>query len=127
MKKPKKVQQEKKEEFFTDDPHFKGEKLFSVGGGHYVQFNGEGPLPDEIVDFIRSTSRKPPFMLLPEMPVDFYLSKGISGASKVHWTGRGALPPAVMAYLHDHGTLPRTRENNEDGDEDEEDPEEDLF
>jgi hypothetical protein len=105
------------------DPYYEGEKLYAIGGGRYIQFNGEGPLPEVLKQFTQRTGRKPPFMLLPEYPVDFYLSKGFGGASKVHWSGKGSLPPAVMAYLNDNGTLPRTRENidEEDDTEDEDD------
>ena len=100
------------------DSYFDGEKLYSVSGGKYIQYNGKGPLPQEMADFMRRTGRKPPFMLLPEMPVDFFLSKGFGGASKVHWPAEGPLPESVLHYLHENGTLPRTRENSEDEDED---------
>ena len=110
----------------NEDPYFDGEKLFAVGGGRYIQYNGIGPMPEEIAGYMSRTGRKPPFMLLPETAVDFYLSKGFGGSSKVHWSGEGKLPDAVFSYLNDHGTLPRTRENTEededfDGEPDEED------
>ncbi len=109
------------------DSYYDGEKLYAVSGGRYIQFNGIGPLPDDIAVFMDRTGRKPPFMLLPEMSVDFYLSKGFGGSSKVHWPGEGKLPESVIAYLNDHGTLPRTRENNEDDEEYEDEAEEEKF
>lgn len=109
------------------DPYFDGEKLYAVGGGRYIQFNGVGTLPADITGFMDRTGRKPPFMLLPEMSVDFYLSKGFGGSSKVHWAGEGKLPDAVISYLNDHGTLPRTRENTEDDEEFEDEAEEENF
>lgn len=48
------------------DPYFDGEKLYAVGGGRYIQFNGVGTLPADITGFMDRTGRKPPFMLLPK-------------------------------------------------------------
>ena len=109
------------------DPYYDGEKLYAVGGGRYVQYNGKGHMPEEITQHIQRTGRKPPFMLLPETSVDFYLSKGFGGSSKVHWSGEGKLPEAVISYLNDHGTLPRTRENTEEDEDFEDDPDEEDF
>ena len=106
------------------DPYYDGEKLYAVGGGRYVQYNGQDPMPEEISGYVQRTGRKPPFMLLPEKPVDFHLSKGFGGAqSKIHWPGSGPLPPPVLNYLNVHGSLPRIREVGADSETDEADDE----
>lgn len=89
-----------------------GECLYSVGCGRFVQWSGEGEMPDLLQRAVElRDGDMPPYMPLPAHPVDFYLSEGIGGKYKIHWEGSGPLPPEVMNHVQENRTLPRTRAN----------------
>ncbi|NCC50046.1 MAG: hypothetical protein EOM20_02400 [Spartobacteria bacterium] len=94
------------------------ERLYRVRVDRYVQYNGEGPLP-EIIERYRENrgGDMPPYMLLPELPVDFDIGYG----HYVRWEGEGPLPDEVMEYVSENGFLPRYKADAVPDDDDEED------
>jgi len=82
------------------------ERLYRVRVDFYIQYNGEGPLPEAIQRYMDNRGGDmPPYMLLPELPVDFDIGYG----HYVHWNAEGPLPAEVMEYACENGFLPRYR------------------
>ncbi len=84
-----------------------GERLYRTQYGHFVQFNGEGNVPGEIADYERTHGEMPPYMPLPDVPVEFNLGDGYGKSRRVQWPGKGPVPPPVLAYVRDNGALPQ--------------------
>jgi hypothetical protein len=90
------------------------QRLYRVGCDRYVQHDGALPLPAEVEAFrLRSRGEDPPHLLLPRGPVVFHVGIEISYERKVPWDGKGPLPDPVLAYVREHGTLPRHRTDAE--------------
>ena len=93
--------------FFFDDEH-KGERLFFVAAGAYVQYEGEGDYPPEVQAWMDANNGDlPPFMPLPARPVEFHVDEEWGGRYAIPWPGHGPLPEPVLNYVAEHGTLPR--------------------
>lgn len=89
-----------------NDEH--AEKLYSLNGVKYVQYNGKGKMPSELEAYIKSRGELPPFMPLPTGKVEFRMEYG----AVVSWSGKGALPDEVLAFVHQKGNLPRYKSEN---------------
>ena len=95
------------DEFFFDDEH-KGERLFFVAAGAYVQYEGDGDYPPQVQAWMDSNGGDlPPFMPLPSRPVEFHVDEEWGGRYAIPWPGHGPLPEPVLNYVGENGTLPR--------------------
>ncbi len=84
------------------------QRLFRVRCDRYVQYDGVSALPPEVVAFKRrSRGEDPPHIPLPSGPVVFRVGMDLAYSRQVYWDGEGPLPPPVMAYVQEHGALPR--------------------
>jgi len=99
----------------------KEERLYCLRWNSYVQYDGNGAVPEALDRYIdEHDGNLPPYIPLPRKPVEFC---PIAGARTASWPGSGPLPASVLQYVLEHGALPRnTSDCSPDyGDEDEED------
>ena len=83
------------------------ERLYRIRSGTYVQYGRKGKKPDALEQYLKQHNGElPPFIPLPPQPAQFILGEGWSKQRKVRWKGQGKLPPEVLAYVGEHGTLP---------------------
>lgn len=83
------------------------EKLYRIGVGLYIQHNGNGDVPPQLAEYMRHNGGElPPYIPLPHDPVEFRLGEGLLRCRKVAWSGKGALPVEVLAFVTENGTLP---------------------
>jgi hypothetical protein len=95
------------EDFFFDD-EYKGERLFFVAAGSYVQYSGEGDYPPEVQQRMEANGGDlPPFMPLPSRKVEFHVDEEWGGRYAIPWPGHGPLPEPVIHYVAENGVLPR--------------------
>ena len=93
--------------FVFDDEH-KGERLFFVAAGRYVQYSGKGDHPKEVTNWMRHHGGDlPPFMPLPDHPVEFHVDEEWGGRYVIPWPGHSPLPEPVLDYICENGVLPR--------------------
>lgn len=93
--------------FVFEDEH-KGERLFFVAAGRYVQYPGEGDYPPDVQRWMTiHHGELPPFMPLPGHPVEFHVDEEWGGRYVIPWPGHGPLPEPVLDYIREHGVLPR--------------------
>ena len=103
--KPENVQKNKHTDSF---PLQFGEKLYSLGNGKWVQYDGNGHKSEEIETYIAAHGgQEPPFIPLPKDPVEFDLGPVGAKPLKLHWEGSGSLPSLVLEFVRENGTLPR--------------------
>jgi hypothetical protein len=89
-------------------PEEKEERLYVLREGLYVQYNGKGRLPAELKAYCRVNGGElPAHIPLPAQPVTFTLAQPPFKGRKVAWKGTGPLPREVLAYVKEHGVLPR--------------------
>ncbi len=99
---------ETEEEGFSFDDEHKGERLFFVSAGRYVQYSGEGDYPREVELWMKyNNGELPPFMLLPGHSVEFHVDEEWGGRYVIPWSGNGPLPEPVLDYIQENGILPR--------------------
>lgn len=104
---PEEEEHEDIDDFFFDD-EYKGERLFFVAAGKYVQYAGTGDYPPEVQKWIDASSGElPPFMPLPARKVEFHVDEEWGGRYAIPWPGHGPLPEPVLHYVSENGTLPR--------------------
>ena len=61
--------------FVFDDEH-KGERLFFVSAGRYAQYSGSGDYPPAVERWMKHHGGElPPFMPLPDHPVEFHVDE----------------------------------------------------
>lgn len=93
--------------FEFDDEH-KGEKLYFVGAGRYVQHDGQGDYPPSVERWIHvNGGEMPPFIPLPAHPVQFHVDEEWGGKYVIPWPGHGPLPEPILEYINENGMLPR--------------------
>ncbi len=93
--------------FVFEDEH-KGERLYFVGAGRYVQYTGEGDYPPAVEHWMKHHGGElPPFMPLPAHPVEFHVDEEWGGRYVIPWPGNGPLPEPVLDYICENGVLPR--------------------
>jgi hypothetical protein len=93
---------------FTFDDEPKGERLFFVSAGRYVQYPGEGEYPPEVELWMKyHNGELPPFMMLPGHAVEFHVDEEWGGRYVIPWPGKGPLPEPVLDYIQENGVLPR--------------------
>lgn len=81
------------------------ERLYCLKWNSYVQYDGIGPIPPELAEYIGSHDGDlPPYIPLPRRPVEF---RPVAGAGTTAWPGHGPLPGSVLQYVMEHGSLPR--------------------
>ena len=91
-------------QFFSDEDNV---RLFKVGVGKYVQYIDSDPFPVEIYEYMMANKgERPPYLQLPEGPYEFNLSLGGAKPEICVWSGIGRVPPEVIAYVEENGTLP---------------------
>ena len=85
----------------------KVERLYFLGAGNYVQWNGKEPAPQHLVRYrAANADRLPSYMPLPSGTTVFVLNQGML---EVSWPGRGPLPEVVLNYVKKEGVLPATK------------------
>ncbi len=90
---------------FEDDKTL--EKLYSLRVGKYIQYNGQGEIPAELVAFVEVHNGEfPPHIPLPKGPVKFMLGSSFYKQNEVVWSGVGPLPENVLKYVEEEGVLP---------------------
>lgn len=84
------------------------QRLYNVGHGGYVQYDGNGERPKELVAYMaQHRGNLPAFIPLPAHPTVFVLSEGYARKPrKAPWKGRGRLPREVLEYVVENGILP---------------------
>jgi len=93
---------------FTFDDEHKGERLFFVSAGRYVQYSGEGEYPHAVELWKKyHNGELPPFMPLPGHAVEFHVDEEWGGRYVIPWSGSGPLPEPVLDYIQENGVLPR--------------------
>lgn len=96
------------EEAFVFEDEHKGERLFFVSAGRYVQYTGEGDYPPDVEIWMNNHGGDlPPFMPLPAHPVEFHVDEEWGGRYVIPWPGHGPLPEPVLNYICENGVLPR--------------------
>jgi hypothetical protein len=103
--KPKREPQEPKS-VLAAAPSRPEERLYCLRQGAYVQFNGEGAIPDALRRFVSLRGEMPPYIPLPRTPLAFLIGEGF-GSRKMAWSGTGPLPPEVLHFVEENGCLPR--------------------
>ncbi len=83
-------------------------RLYQVGPEQYVQYDGQGPMPPALAQYLkRHDDEYPPFILLPDEPVRFILAVNGFGRERiVRWNGKSQLPEDVLDYVRENGCLP---------------------
>jgi len=85
-----------------------GEKLYVIRTGVCVQYDGNGDMPESLETFRRAHDGDlPAYIPLPDGETIFFLGNPFYGEKPVPWEGRGPLPDCVMAFVREHGVLPR--------------------
>jgi len=84
------------------------ERLYHVEPGLYVQHNGKGPKPRELIRYEQSHGGDlPPYIPLPTQRTIFYLGDAFARKPRtVTWRGHGRLPKEVIEYVNENGVLP---------------------
>jgi len=101
-------EQEERDNLFLDIDAPKSERLYFLGTGRYVQHSGKGKLPPEVRAWMEENDGElPSYMPLPNRAVEFHMDEEHDGVYTLPWPGKGPLPPPVLNYLREHGTLPR--------------------
>jgi len=86
---------------------FRGQRLYYVEKHTYIQGNGNGEVPPEVQAYMAShRGESPPFIPLPEGPVEFRLGLVYLRPIRVRWNGRSKLPEKVLDYVRANGNLP---------------------
>lgn len=81
------------------------ERLYHVVS-EYIQYNGNGPVPERLAKFMRQRGEGfPPYIPLPSRPLIFKMN-GDAGSVIHKWSGKGPLPEDVLNYLNENGVLP---------------------
>lgn len=84
------------------------ERLYRIGLDMYVQYNGQGDVPDLLRRYAEANNGEmPPYIPLPGMPVEFRVGIEFGSDRRVTWQGTGPLPPPVVAFVRENGVLPR--------------------
>jgi hypothetical protein len=85
-----------------------GEKLYWLGNGEWVQYDGNGQKSEKIEAYVASHGgEEPPFIPLPIHPVEFQFGPIDVQPLRLRWEGRGPLPHLVLEFVRENGTLPR--------------------
>ena len=96
----------------TDVPPFpdegiSGERLYRIRPDIYVQYNGKMEIPEILEQYLKmSGGEYPPYMPLPEIPVQFTIKEGLGKTRTIRWKGKGKIHEAVLNYVTRNGTLP---------------------
>ncbi len=87
------------------------QRLCHIGINRYVQYDGVGPMPVEMEEYITSHSGEhPPYILLPRGPTEFRIGGDLTvRARRYRWPGKGPLPAEVIDYVNENGALPPHR------------------
>lgn len=85
-----------------------GERVYNIGAGGYVQYGGSGLKPPALQSYLRRSGNEwPPYIQLPRQATRYVIrNEGIARAAKFEWKGHGPLPPAILEYLNENGSLP---------------------
>ncbi len=99
------------------DPRDFEQRLYNLGHDGYVQYDGNGPRPKELVAYVAShRGNLPPFIPLPTRPTVFVLSEGYARKPrKAAWKGAGRLPREVIEFVVENGVLPPQAEAGRNG------------
>lgn len=92
----------------VEHDQFTCEKIYVLSNGSHVPYSGTGPMPKELEQYAQAHKGElPPFIPMPSRPVVFSIGDATGGGTKIKWKGRGVVPPEVLAYLKENGTLPK--------------------
>ena len=102
------IEEEDRDSLFLDIDAPKNECVYFIDTNTYVQYSGKGRLPSQVKTWAQEHDGElPPRMPLPNRAVEFHMDEQYSGQYTIPWLGKGKLPPPVLEYLKEHGTLPR--------------------
>lgn len=85
------------------------ERLYRLRQGVYVQYSGNGKMPESLVRQERLNGELPPYIPLPRVETTFHIQDGDdeSETLSLSWSGKGPLPQRVLEYVRENGCLPR--------------------
>lgn len=83
-------------------------RIFNLGHDEFIQFDGHGPEPRELVQYVKQHNGDyPPFIPLPSAPARFVMfSDGFGRERLIKWPGKGRLNEEVLDYVRENGCLP---------------------
>ncbi len=104
-------QKEEDKKEIEEVPAFKeetvSEKLYALRVGKYVQYNGQGEMPEALRNYIeKHNGAYPPHIPLPKGPVKFTIGSSFYKQNEVIWSGSGPLPENVLHFAEEEGVLP---------------------
>ena len=83
------------------------ERLYNLGRGVYVQYNGKGRKPKPLVDYLAdSDGEYPPYIPLPPFPTTFVIGEGFRSRRHCRWKGSSRLNQEIIEYVRENGILP---------------------
>ena len=87
------------------------ERLYHVGIGDYVQYNGDGQTPGKLAKYLtQHRGEYPPYIPLPDGPTEFRIDEDLSCPGRKYvWGGEGPLPAEVREFVNENGVLPPHR------------------
>jgi hypothetical protein len=87
------------------------ERLYHVGIGVYVQYNGVGSKPAKLEKYLaQHDGEYPAYIPLPEGAIEFRIGEDlISPGRRFVWGGKGPLPEEVCEFVCENGVLPPHR------------------
>jgi hypothetical protein len=83
-------------------------RIYNLGHDAFIQYDGQGPMPRELVLYARSHGGNlPPFILLPSEQTRFVMnSDGFGRERIIKWSGKSRLNEEVLDYVRENGCLP---------------------
>jgi hypothetical protein len=86
---------------------FNSERLYRLGSGEFVQFDGKGtPPPSLQKHLVRNSGDFPAYIPLPNCTVTFTIGMPWGKPARLVWRGKGKLPAKVMEFVQEQGALP---------------------
>ena len=84
-----------------------GERLYYIVNRTYVQHDGRGHEPNVLKEYVsKHRGEYPPYFPLPKGKTTFRFGHAFQKHRQLTWSGKGPLPPPVIAYVKEHGNLP---------------------
>ena len=83
-------------------------RCYSVAGDRFVQYDGSGKMPTEVVGYMAAHhGEMPPYIPIPAAKTVFIIGNTpVKTREKVVWDGKGQLPEAVLQFVNENGALP---------------------
>lgn len=99
---------EPERELSGDDLPESVERLYYLGAGQYIQYDGTGKMPEALQRYLQAhPNTHASYIPLPMKPVEFCFSDWGERWGRARWEGHGPLPERVLEYVCENGVLPR--------------------